>query len=88
VRPKPAPRVPGSDINLDAIADPAARAAIVRTRDACLAEAARRKITFDDFDAFRRVDGSRWEAMLLIRKGRGASRNCQVDVTTGKATIK
>jgi hypothetical protein len=80
--------VPGSTINLNAITDTVARAAIVRTREACLAEAARRRITFDDFDAFRRVDAARWEAMLLVTKGRGASRNCQVDLKSGKATIK
>jgi hypothetical protein len=86
---KPAPPpVPGSNINLNAIADTSARSAIARTRDACLAEAARRKIAFDDFDAFRRVQGTRWEALLLTTKGKGSSRSCQVDVSTGKATIK
>ena len=93
--PKPEPKaepkakpVPGSNIDFRAIPDSTARAAIARTRDACLAEAARRRIAFDDFDAFRRVDGTRWEAILLIKKGKGSSRSCQVDVGTGKATIK
>lgn len=82
------PPVPGSSINLNAIADSVARSAVAHTRDACLAEAARRKIAFDDFDAFRRVEGTRWEAMLLVKNGKGSTRSCRVDVSTGKATIK
>jgi hypothetical protein len=85
----PAPKpVPGSNINLNAVSDTSARTAIARTRDACLAEAARRKIAFDDFDAFRRVAPGQWEAMLLIKTGKGSSRSCRVVIETGKATIK
>jgi hypothetical protein len=86
-KPEPKP-VPGANINLNLIPDPAARAAIVRTRDACLAEASRRKIAFDDFDAFHRVDASQWEATLVVKTGKGASRSCRVVIETGKATIK
>jgi hypothetical protein len=85
----PAPKpVPGANINLNAVPDTSARAAIARTRDACLAEAARRKIAFDDFDAFRRVAPGQWEAMLLVKSGKGSSRSCRVVLDTGKATIK
>jgi hypothetical protein len=86
---KPAPKpTPGANINLNAVADTSARAAIARTRDACLAEAARRKIAFDDFDAFRRVTAGEWEAMLVMKSGKPAPRSCRVVLGTGKATIK
>lgn len=86
-KPEPKP-VPGASINLSAVPDTSARTAIARTRDACLAEAARRKITFDDFDAFRRVAAGEWEAMLLVKSGKTPSRSCRVVLSTGKATIK
>lgn len=82
------PATPGSSINLNLVADTTARAAIARTRDACIAEAARRKIRFDDFDAFRRVDAAHWEAMLLIRKDKSDTRSCRFDTGSGKAVIK
>lgn len=82
--PKPAP---GSQINLGSIADTTARNAIAKTREACLAEAGRRKVPVDDFEAFRRVDGSVWEAMLVVRKAR-TQRSCRLDLASGKATIK
>lgn len=86
---EPAPKsVPGAHINLAAVTDTSARTAIARTRDACLAEAQRRKIAFDDFDAFRRVEGGQWEAMLLIKKGKVSQRSCRLDLVSGKATIK
>lgn len=86
---EPAPKsVPGAHINLGAVTDTSARTAIARTRDACLAEAQRRKIAFDDFDAFRRVEGGQWEAMLLIKKGKVSQRSCRLDLVSGKATIK
>lgn len=87
--PKPAPpAAPGAGIDLALISDTTARSAIARTRDACIAEAKRRKITFADFDAFRRVDGTRWEALLLLRTNAKATRSCQLDLASGKATIK
>ena len=86
-KPEPKP-TPGSNINLNMVADTSARAAIARTRDACLAEAARRKIAFDDFDNFRRVAAGEWEAMLVVKSGKTAPRSCRVVVGTGKATIR
>lgn len=84
----PAPKpVPGAGINLGSIADTTARSAIARTREACLAEATRRKVAVDDFEAFRRVEGTVWEAMLVVKKARTA-RGCRLDLSTGKATIK
>lgn len=80
--------IPGATIDLNAVADTSARSAIARTRDACLAEAQRRKISFEDFDAFRRVDAGQWEAQLLIKKGKPASRSCRFDLNSGKATIR
>ncbi len=91
--PKPAPAAttpkpaPGSQINLGSIADTTARNAISKTREACLAEAGRRKVPVDDFEAFRRVEGSVWEAMLVVKKAR-TQRSCRMDLATGKATIR
>ncbi|HYW31780.1 MAG TPA: hypothetical protein VE869_09760 [Gemmatimonas sp.] len=82
------PAPPGSTIDLALVSDTTARTAIARTRDACIAEAKRRKITFADFDAFRRIDGARWEAILLLRKDAKSTRSCQLDLASGKATIK
>jgi hypothetical protein len=86
-KPEPKP-TPGASINLNMVADTSARAAIARTRDACLAEATRRRISFDDFDNFRRVAPGEWEAMLVVKTGKTAPRSCRVVVGTGKATIK
>lgn len=93
-QPKPAPPaaaqpkpVPGAGIVMSSIADTTARSAIARTREACLAEAGRRKVAVDDFEAFRRVEGTVWEAMLVVKKAR-TSRSCRLDLATGKATIK
>lgn len=83
-QPKPAP---GAGIVMSSIADTTARSAIARTREACLAEAGRRKVAVDDFEAFRRVEGTVWEAMLVVKKAR-TSRSCRLDLATGKATIK
>jgi len=86
--PPPAPKpAPGAGINLGSIADTTARSAITRTREACLAEATRRKVAVDDFEAFRRVEGTTWEAMLVVKKARTA-RSCRLDLSTGKASIK
>lgn len=86
---KPAPKpAPGSNINLNAVSDTSARTGIARTRDACVAEAGRRKIAFDDFDAFRRVENGQWEAMLLVKANKNTKRACRFDPATGKATIK
>ena len=82
--PKP---TPGSQINLGSIADTTARNAITKTREACLVEAGRRKVPVDDFEAFRRVEGSVWEAMLVVKKAR-TQRSCRMDLASGKATIK
>lgn len=82
--PKPSP---GSQINLGSIADTTARNAIAKTREACLVEAGRRKVPVDDFEAFRRVEGSVWEAMLVVKKAR-TQRSCRMDLASGKATIK
>lgn len=84
--PAPAPK-PGAGIVMSSIADTTARSAIMRTREACLAEAGRRKVPVDDFEAFRRVEGQVWEAMLVVKKAR-TQRSCRLDLATGKATIK
>lgn len=84
--PAPAPK-PGAGIVMSSIADTTARSAIMRTREACLAEAGRRKVPVDDFEAFRRVEGTVWEAMLVVKKAR-TQRSCRLDLATGKATIK
>lgn len=81
------PPAPGSNINLRLVGDTTARTAISRTRDACLAEAKRRKLAVSDFDSFRRADNDSWEATLVIDKSK-SRRSCRFELATGKATIR
>jgi hypothetical protein len=73
------------------VRDTVARAAIARTRDGCLAEAARRKLEVEAIDAFQREAGSttRWEATLQVRRrGRLVAQGCTMDLPAGRAVLR
>lgn len=87
----PAPPAKRLAQDLSWVPDSTARANIARTRDACLAEAKRRKLTIESIDSFQREAGSasRWEAtMTSLKRGAVQVHPCTHDLATGRTTLK
>jgi hypothetical protein len=77
--------------DLSWVPDPAARANIARVRDACLAAAARKKLTIESIDSFQRAAGSStlWEAALVSRRrGKATTHLCTYDQVTQVTALK
>jgi hypothetical protein len=77
--------------DLSWVPDSTARANIARVRDACLAEASRKKLAIESIDSFQRMAGSAtvWEAALVSRRrGKAVPHLCTFDQATAKTLLR